>query len=59
MNRGRTSVRYDDIGRTYAIIRRQDPRIAAQIRSEQDFRGADDGIRTRDPHLGKVKSKPS
>jgi len=28
-----SSVRYDDIGRTYAITRKQDPRIAAQIRA--------------------------
>jgi len=27
------SIRYDDIGRTYAITRKQDPRIAAQIRA--------------------------
>ena len=26
----------------------------AQNHRDQDFRGADDGIRTRDPHLGKV-----
>ncbi len=25
-----------------------------EYRPEQAFRGADDGIRTRDPHLGKV-----